>query len=338
MEYNSFGETDVYRPIEEILEEQRIKKEKEEQEQRIKNEELEIEKEKERQIIESMTFPEYPTPKKTVTIYILMHGYNVKKPLPTFPTNTIVGGTKVGTCRRQSMYNKEQLKALYKDHKMSVANKMYVMPLADRTFIRNNRAELDKFHSPEEIDALYLTTEKDNHLRRYHSDRKYFLQKDDLSQKMGIQIIHTNVPELKPLELPTDIHELPKSWIWSETPDQAFQKTNLLNVAVATKLDGIGFEKEITTEFTGIPHYVIVSLSDILKYFERFGVEHVNVIDEACRVYFDPPLVPRTISTKEKKDYQSFFERNPLGGKSRRKLKRSKRRSRRKCTSCACIT
>jgi hypothetical protein len=53
------------------------------------------------------------------------------------------------------------------------------------------------------------------------------------------------------------------------------------------------------------------------------------VIDEACRVYLDPPLVPRTISIKEKKDYESFFERNPLGGKSRT-LKRSKRRTR-KC-------
>lgn len=330
MEYNSFGEPDSYKSIEEILEEQRIKKEKEEQEQLIKDAELEIEKEKERQIIESMSFPEYPIPKKTVTIYILMHGHNVKKRLPTFPTNTIVGGTKVGTCRRQSMYNKEQLKTLYSDHKMSVANKMYVMPHADRTFIRNNRVELDKFHSPQEIDALYLApTEKDSHLRRYHSDRKYFLQKDKLSQKMGIQIIHTNVPELKPLEMPTYIHELPTSWFWSETPDDTLQKTNLLNVAVATKLDGIGFEKEITTEFTGIPHYVIVSLSDILKYFERFGVEHVNVIDEACRVYFDPPLLPRAISTREKKDYESFFKSNPLGG-TRRKLKRYNRKTRRK--------
>ncbi len=265
--------------------------------------------------VEEFEFEETPVPKKYVTVMIKMHAGNMKRTLPTFPSNTVVGGTKVGFCKKfTSTEYIKTLKAIYNEHKISVANALYEGPVTDESLERS-RELLMKFNhdelTEEELFAMYKVQGEG---RKYRYDRMYHLENDVSSKTFGIVLIHTNVPELKPLEMPTEIPIDTKDLAFTE-----FQKINMLNVAVATKLDGIGFEREVTTEYTGIPHYSLVLFSDVLRYFERFGVELVNLIDEGCRIYHKPYPPARTLSLKEKKGYLDYVERTGIGGKKTRK-------------------
>ena len=298
------------------VEEERERVERAEYEERVERAEREHYAD-----VEEFEYEETPVPKKHVTVMIKMHAQNLKMKLPTFPSNTVVGGTKVGLCKRfTSTEYIKTLKTIYSEHKISDANALYDGPVTDEV-LEKSRELLMKFNHdklPEE--ELFAMYKERGEGRKYRYDRLYELENDVSSKTFGIVVIHTNVPELKPLEIPTEIPSAVKTDTFTE-----FQKINLLNVAVATKLDGIGFEREVTTEYTGIPHYSLVLFSDILKYFERFGVELVNLIDEGCRIYSKPYPPARKLSMKEKKGYLDYVERTGIGGKRYGKYMRTRK-------------
>jgi len=247
----------------------------------------------------------YPTCKNAWT--------NELTPLPTIPTHTIVGGAKVGLCRHiEDFGNIGALRKRYREHKMSVANQMYEMPTTE--WIERDKHLLN----PDDLDLYREPTE---HLRKYLTDRTYTIQEEEAAFVMGILVIHTNVPELKILEQPTEMVPLTQEVFASDIRFvNAFQSVNLLNVAVASKLGG--FDRPITVEYTGIPHYKSITLTDLLHYFGKW-VDHVNVIDEACRIYRTPYKRGRRLSFKEKKGYKDFISTSNLGGT--KKLNRRKK-------------
>jgi hypothetical protein len=53
-----------------------------------------------------------------------------------------------------------------------------------------------------------------------------------------------------------------------------------------------------------------------LNYFEKLGVEHVNIIDESCRVSPQPPALLRQESSKEKQGWETFSTRINMGGRT----------------------
>lgn len=277
--------------------------------------------------VEEFEYEEYPPPKKTVTVMIKMHGENIKSKLLTYPTNTVIGA-KVGLCKLPTNPDYiKSLKAIYSEHKISDANQLYEGTIPNEKDMESNKELLMKFNHDklpeEELRAMYQEKAEG---RRYIFNRGYVLQDDFPSRFYGIVVIHTNVPELKPLEMPTEIPIDPT--VVSEKNLEAFtefQKINMLNVAVATKLDGIGFIRPITDKYTGIPHYSPITFSDVLRYFERFGVEHVNLIDEGCRIYHKPYPPARRLSFKEKKGYRDFVARTGIGGKRLRKCMRTRK-------------
>jgi hypothetical protein len=261
--------------------------------------------------VEEFEFEETPVPEKYVTVMIKMHAGNMKRTLPPFPSNTVIGGTKVGFCKKfTSTEYIKTLKAIYSEHKISVANALYEDPVTDESLERNRELLMKYNHDKLPEEELFAMYKEKGEGRKYRFDRMYHLENDVASKTFGIVLIHTNVPELKPLEIPTEIPDIAVEDAFTE-----FQKINMLNVAVATKLDGIGFEREVTTQYTGIPHYSFVLFSDVLRYFERFGVELVNLIDEGCRIYHKPYPPARTLSFKEKEGYRDYVARTGIGGK-----------------------
>jgi len=284
--------------------------------------------------IDEFEFKEYPKPERSVTVLVKMHGMNTEDRLPDFPENTVIGGAKVcllAVINKRDYVN--TLKKMYSQHeKLSDANQHYERPVFnDKHLEQNKELRMLWNHNKvpqEELDALYKEKLEG---RRYLYDREYALEFDANAIFFGITLIHTNVPELKPLEMPTEVDTIfPKDNISLEEYEQylEYQKTNLLNVAVATKLDGVGFDRKVTRDLTGIPHYSHIFFSDLLKYFERFGVQHVNLIDEGCRVYSRPFPPARKLSIKEKAGYDKYVRDGKIGGT--KKLKRSKRTKRKR--------
>jgi len=282
-------------------------------------------------------------PTKVVTILIRMHGYNSEDfledvLLPESPSHTVVGGTRVGLCKQTDPGTVDylsKLRTIYNENKMSVANNLYRGVLFDEKDIERDRHLLSKFFkgSPDELAEEYKNTADEN--RIYLTDRVFHLIREDQNIFDGIFLVHTTDPTQEPLLLPTEGVELSHRYE-ARMPRPLFkqinqlQSQNLLNVAVATKV-GSGLNEDITTVFTGIPQYKTVKLSDLLNYFGRLGVEHVNVIDEACRVYHKPKPQEymRRLSFKEKEPYPEFIERTGLGGTRRkRRSRRSKTRVR----------
>ena len=332
-----------------LKEKKRLEEEEEERLRKVAEERVrKIEEERLRKVAEERKLPidlrrieefkhtEKPVPTKVVTILIRMHGYNVEDfledVLPEAPTHTVVGGTRVGLCKQTDPGTADYLRKLrniYNENKMSVANNLYKGVFFNETDIERDRHILSKFFkgTPAELEEEYKNTEDEN--RIYLTDRVFHLIREDQNIFDGIFLVHTTDPKLEPLLLPTESIELHSRYKSRIAPlklkeVKQLQQQNLLNVAVATKV-GVGIHEDITTVFTGIPQYKTVKLSDLLNYFGRLGVEHVNVIDEACRVYDRPKPYEymRRLSFKEKEPYPAFIERTGLGGTRRKRTKRS---------------
>lgn len=287
--------------------------------------------------IEEFKHTEKPIPTKVVTILIRMHGYNsdvfLEDVLRGAPSHTIVGGTRVGLCKQTdpgTLDYLSKLRTIYNENKMSVANNLYKGVFFNEKDVERDRPLLSKFFkgSPSELEEEYKKTTDEN--RMYLTDREFYLLREDQNVFDGIFLVHTTDPTLEPF-ISTEGVELNYRYK-ARMPPLLFkqvnqlQSQNLLNVSVATKL-GIGLNEDITTVFTGIPQYKVVRLSDILNYFGRLGVEHVNVIDEACRVYHKPKPQEymRRLSFKEKEYYPEFIQRTGLGGKKTKRSRRSTR-------------
>jgi hypothetical protein len=95
--------------------------------------------------------------------------------------------------------------------------------------------------------------------------------------------------------------------------------------------------------------YKSIRLSEILKFFQKLGFKHVNIIEQSCsslndetemqQVYEDTdqlselaaPTLRRQYSETEKSAYQDFAHENPwFGGSKKTRKRKNKRKSRRK--------
>jgi hypothetical protein len=154
--------------------------------------------------IDEFEFKEYPKPERSVTVLVKMHGMNTEDRLPDFPENTVIGTKVCLASTTTSLQYTNTLKEIYK-HKLSDANQRYERPVPTDAMLEKNKKLLMSFNHnkvPEE-ELLSLYKEKVEG-RRYIYDREYTLEDDTDGMAMGITLIHTNVPELKPLEIPTD--------------------------------------------------------------------------------------------------------------------------------------
>jgi hypothetical protein len=162
----------------------------------------------------------------------------------------------------------------------------------------------------DEVKQRYITQSYAQEFERcYRNDRIYDMGKDDLARKMGVFIIHTTNPDLQ-----SAMQKLPLHLTGTESDPkyETLQGQNLNNVDVAQSLhpygmtDTMGVPVDSPQNYTGIKHYTRLKLSNILLFFDRFGIHHVNIVEECCRVFMSspPPVVlQRQISHKEKQGY-----------------------------------
>lgn len=111
------------------------------------------------------------------------------------------------------------------------------------------------------------------------------------------------------------------------------QRQNIFNVEVSTRLHPDGIDHETTNDLhSGILHYHKLKLSSILRFFGKFGIHHVNIVDIACRVFRSvsvPEPLQRKMSWEEKEKYneiEKILKSVGKGGTRKRKtLRKSKR-------------
>jgi hypothetical protein len=282
---------------------------------------------------------DFVNPKKTVTIKITTHGTDLESLLsPDLPTNSVIGGS-VGICKINDksscamlVEKIDHLKELYATHNIKDANAIYeCTSFHDPIAYRDLYSTLQKIHPNENIDELY--SRETSYKRQYYKDHKYENNFDMPNFPRGIFIIHSDI------ELPTFTGDIPViGYQNSKESQESLQRLNLMNGIVSRHFGNGGFEafgavvKEF--EFMGkVDQYEFLTLTHILLFFQSLGFEHVNILDESCRVHESvdqphnsdaptelptPPELPRERSDKEK-------ERYPFkGGKTKRKRKTNK--------------
>ena len=83
--------------------------------------------------------------------------------------------------------------------------------------------------------------------------------------------------------------------------------------------------------YTGIKHYSLLKLSNILLFFGRFGINHVNIVDECCRVFMHhpPPIqLQRQLSEEELRNGNLMLKSlkaTPRDGGTKRRRKRTRK-------------
>ncbi len=291
----------------------------------------------------------------TVTIFINLHGEIDMTPLQLTPTNTVLG-TSVGLCqfavKPDTLLTIDTLKQIYESHRIHEANEIYssnyaAVVLPQSSFDETNevfeasKADLMAVHNEpwDKLKPRYITQSyKLGFKRSYRKDKIYDMSKDDLAPKMGVFIIHTTNPALQlamqtlhPLKLPPQFE--------TEELDSRYailQGQNLNNVDVAQSLhpygmtDTMGVPASSPQNYTGIKHYSRLKLSAILRFFSKFGINHVNIVDESCRVFkhHPPPIqLQRQISEEELRNGELMLQRlraTPKDGGTKRNIRKSK--------------
>jgi surface protein len=276
--------------------------------------------------------------KKKITVSISMHGENLStKIVEGVPLHTSLA-VRPGLCAfatSQTPYKKldelKELKRIYhgkpiREGNKIVAEEFQIYRVNDFECNIEPIMSVSRGYTKEELRHLY--NERTCPLRSIEYDRNYALEDDKQSVIMGIYIINA---QENGHDVTFTYPELPKS-IPTRAPDDVIsymklQKTNLLNVAVAEHILPGGFPLSITEEYTNIPHYKKITLSDILLFFGKLGYDYVNIIDNACRVGVRPKL-RRKNSIREHELHTRFTVLYPdTGGKTLKKRKLNKSRS-----------
>jgi hypothetical protein len=270
-----------------------------------------------------------PTTTKSVTIHITLHGTDLDNRLdPTLPMNTMVSGS-VGLCKfitrdksNVLLQKLTYLEKLYTTRSMRDANKYYARTYHNSTSWESNVRVLREVHPTGDIKEMY-TRPTTTALRQYKHDHKYENNFDMLNLSRGIFIVHSTVP------LPPYTGDIPI--LSREEGSIDLHRQNLMNAVVANHFLPGGFEAvgAVIRPFEGsekVDQYAFLTLTHILSFFQRLGFDHVNILDESCRVDSVPrtPEIQREQSAEEMASY-------PIGGKQTKrkqtKRKRTKRRS-----------
>jgi hypothetical protein len=288
---------------------------------------------------------------KSVTLYIAMHGgENIDWPLSSSILNTVVSKIgRLGLCSwgppisSVHFYKKlVDLNTYYEGPSVIENNLVYskdihnkLDPLLAKNLSEEHNTTWSEIGPEYNIAVNYKSTE---HIRTYTHDKVFSIGLDSVTLTYGIYIVGINnidgqlykalrTPNRRPFPDPdkkaVDILETSLRKKDSIAHYKLNQSYNLLNTdylyAISKKITGrpFGFDNsEKIQNYTNVDHYNKVYLSDILNYFEKLGVEHVNIIDESCRVSPQPPALLRQESSKEKQGWETFSTRINMGGRT----------------------
>jgi len=260
--------------------------------------------------------PTKPTTTTSVTIHITLHGTDLDNVLDsTLPMNTMVSGS-VGLCKFTNrdtstvlLQKLSYLEELYTTRFMPDANQYYARTYVNTTGWETNLRVLREVHPTGDIKEMY-TRPNTTARRQYKKDHKYENNFDMLNVPRGIFIVHSTIP------LPPYTGVIPV--LSREEGSLELHRKNLMNAVVANHFLPGGFESvgAVIRPFEGlerVDQYEFLTLTHILTFFQRLGFDHVNILDESCRV----DSVTRSPSTQrvQSKDELTSY---PFGGKRNR--------------------
>jgi surface protein len=272
--------------------------------------------------------------KKKITIFIYLHGTDKStKIVDGVPLHTSIA-VRPGLCAfspvkttTQELDEIKEIKRVYDGKSIREGNKMFAeqFQMYGIGKVEKNISDRNGY-TEEELRVLY--NERKPPLRSIEYDRSYSIHDDDKAVTNGIYIINAqengrNVeftyPDILPSGefTPTRLQYMKKDYI-------ELQKTNLLNVAVAEHILPGGFPLSISDEYTNIPHYKRITLSDILLFFGKLGYDYVNIIDNGCRKGTVKQIVSRKQSIREHDLHTLFTGLYPGTGGKRKKTLRVK--------------
>jgi hypothetical protein len=294
---------------------------------------------------------------KSVTLYISMHaGENIDWPLSSSILNTVVSKIgRLGLCSWGppisfiNLYKKLVDLNIYFEGPSVIENNLLYSKEIHNKLDPQLAKELSKEHNTtwSEIGPEYniaVNYKPSEHIRTYTHDKVFTIELDSVTLTQGIYIVGINNidgqlytslrtpnrrlfpdPDKKALNILETILRR-KDSIAHYKLNQSY---NLLNTDylydISKKITGqqFGFDKsEKIQDYTNVYHYNKVYLSDILNYFAKLGVEHVNIIDESCRYTSQPTELLRQESSKEKQGWETFSTRINMGGRTYKKLKK----------------
>jgi surface protein len=279
--------------------------------------------------------------KKKITIFIFLHGDNLKDELPRdLPLHTSIA-VRPGTCTfflykstTDTLEKIETMEKHYHDKPIFEGNAIYremFQPFQDYYFEENEKDVMTAVPGFPREELLALHQERTSPLRRLMHNRKYTISDDKLAPMMGIFIINAqeNGREIEftyPESI--DIKDRPfreDRSMYIKDDYMNLQRRNLLNVEVANSLFPGGFKLESNDDYTNIDHVPSITLLDIIRFFEKMGFDYVNIIDEGCRGESIDKKTRRQKSIEERKNHDFFLENFPIAGGTRKKHKRKTR-------------
>ena len=271
--------------------------------------------------------------KKKITIFIYLHASDKStKIVDGVPLHTSLA-VRPGLCAfsplkttTQELDEIKEVKRVYDGKSIREGNTMFAEQFQMYGIGKFENISGRKYYTEEELRVLY--NERTPPLRSIEYDRSYSIQDDNKAVTHGIYIINAqengrNVeftyPDILPSGefTPTRLQYMKKDYV-------ELQKTNLLNVAVAEHILPGGFPLSISDEYTNIPHYKKITLSDILLFFGKLGYDYVNIIDNGCRKGSVKPIVSRKNSKREHDLHTLFTGLYPGTGGKRKKTARVK--------------
>jgi hypothetical protein len=267
---------------------------------------------------------------KSITLYIHIHGATLPDILDTSILNTQLS-ISYGKCLSIYPHNTteiiqkiKELTQLYQQCKISEGNRNYCftsLPMSKKDIEEEYKIGSYIGWTPEEFEK-FNSVPIPSKSRSYIYDKSYGYNDDNMSMSMGIYILddRTYLPIQFPINMDLFTPEK-RTYIVNETQYQHLQQRNILNVDVAKQFSSDPLSLSISDEYTQIPHYNNVSLSDILSFFKNLGYNHVNIIDESCRgeITPTPPTIHRQRSEEEKRLYDELKKTRKFGGKTRKR-------------------
>ena len=282
--------------------------------------------------------------KKKITIFIFLHGDNLKDELPfDLPLHTSIA-VRPGTCtfflNKNTTETLEKIKIMeenYRDKPIFAGNVIYremFQPFQDLYFEENETDVMTAIPGYPREDLLALHQERTSPLRRLMHNRRYTMLDDKLAPIMGIFIINAqeNGSEIE-FTYPESINIKDRPFredrsMYIKEDYMSLQRRNVLNVDVANSLFPGGFQLESADNYTNIQHLPSITLLDILRFFKKMGFDYVNIIDEGCRGESIDEKTRRRKSLEERKNHDKFVNEFPIAGGTRKKYKRKTRKLR----------
>lgn len=284
--------------------------------------------------------------KKKITIFVDMHGENLKEELPfELPLHTSLA-VRPGICSfmfdkttTETLQRIEAIEDDYQGKPIFAGNNIYgkkFQPFENYYFERNFKDAMKSTPSHTEKELFELHKERTSPFRRIKHNRLYTISDDNRAVVMGIYIINVQVNNDDiDIEYPESIQINSETFTptrseYVKGDYMSLQRRNLLNVEVANSFVKGGFKLDSNDDYTNIEHVPSITLLDILLFFKKMGFDYVNIIDEGCRGENISPVLRNRKSFIEHDGFDDFRKEFPgLGGKRKTRLRKKVRTRRR---------